>query len=80
MFTLPFHACRHFRRVQLKDLGLDLQKEMQFTYDTIMEQPKNYQVWCVIVGMAIFMNWQAGTCTCARLVTVLVCMAKLGLI
>ena len=35
----------HFRRVQLKDLGLDLQKELQFTYDTIMEQPKNYQVW-----------------------------------
>lgn len=44
---LPRACARHTRRELLKALGADLEAELEFVGEKILESPKNYQVWSV---------------------------------
>ncbi|CAJ0580466.1 unnamed protein product, partial [Mesorhabditis spiculigera] len=44
-FELTTTCVTQYRREIIAALGLDLQKEMRFISEMIMENPKNYQVW-----------------------------------
>ena len=40
---------RHYRREVLKAINADLNEELIYTTDIVIDEPKNYQVWYVMI-------------------------------